>query len=321
MWRSDNIVTGEKLQQLADVYLGDPSDFQYNPCIATQTHKHQSLDSLPSSYSNPPIVFCYTHRLRTLADKLDAFQHPFVLITHNSDDAVDANDPVVQRIASCLKVQRWFAQNVGRMDGILQQLTTESTERAHCSLGGILVDKKIVPLPIGMANRQWPHGDIDFFDNQTVLPPKTRNIYFYFNIHTNPNKRQECYLALIHQLTSSPPMDPTSYKHHLAQHRFCICPEGNGYDTHRLWEAWYLRTIPVVVYSPFISHLLSTTNLPIIVVNSWSDVQPDTLTPELYENMVGSSTKDVFDDVLLSYAAWSHNIKQSVPNSCNECVN
>lgn len=303
MWNSDEIITGEKLQQLADVYLGDPSDFQYNPCIAAQTHKHQALDQLPSSYANPPIVFCYTHRLRALADKLDAFQHPFVLITHNSDDVVDANDPVVQRIASCLNVRRWFAQNVG----------------------GILVDKKIVSLPIGMANRQWPHGDIEFFDNHTVLPPKTRDIYFYFNVHTNLTKRRECYLAFTTRLASSPPMDPTSYKHHLAQHRFCICPEGNGYDTHRLWEAWYLRVIPVVVYSPFISHLLSTatstTNLPIIVVNSWSDVQPDTLTQELYENMVGSSTKDVFDDVLLSYAAWSHTIKQSVPNSCNECVN
>lgn len=299
MWNSDEIITGEKLQQLADVYLGDPSDFQYNPCIAQQSHKHQALHDLPTSmdlYSNPPIVFCYTHRLRALADKLDAFKNPFVLITHNSDDAVFVgNDPVVQRIASCLKMRRWFAQNVG----------------------GTTTDPKIVPLPIGMANRQWPHGDIDFFDNHTVLPPKTRDIYFHFNMQTNPTHRWACYTALATRVASAPPMEPTPYKQYLAQHRFCICPEGNGYDTHRLWEAWYLQVIPVVLYTPFMSQLLSSMsssskNLPIIVVNSWNDVQPETLNQALYENM--TSRPDPFHHALLSFSAWSKTIKEALTN-------
>ena len=59
---SDNIITGEKIQDLADVYLGESNDLLYNPFIASQIHKHQLLDMLPEKYDNPPYVFCYTDR-------------------------------------------------------------------------------------------------------------------------------------------------------------------------------------------------------------------------------------------------------------------
>jgi hypothetical protein len=29
----------------------------------------------------------------------------------------------------------------------------------------------------------------------------------------------------------------------LAQHRFCLAPPGNGFDTHRAWESLYVSTL------------------------------------------------------------------------------
>ena len=38
-----NIVSGEKLQDIAHVYLGIDNDFRNNPYIYTQTNKHKNL--------------------------------------------------------------------------------------------------------------------------------------------------------------------------------------------------------------------------------------------------------------------------------------
>ena len=35
-----NIITGEKIQQLCDIYLGIQGDFNFNPVISNQTSKH-----------------------------------------------------------------------------------------------------------------------------------------------------------------------------------------------------------------------------------------------------------------------------------------
>jgi hypothetical protein len=52
---------------------------------------------------------------------------------------------------------------------------------------------------------------------------------------------------------------------------FVICPEGNGIDTHRLWEALYLKTIPIIKKNK-ISPFLQKANLPILILNDWSDL-------------------------------------------------
>ena len=58
----------------------------------------------------------------------------------------------------------------------------------------------------------------------------------------------------------------------LATYRWCICPEGNGVDTHRLWEAIYLGCVPIVKRSPFIDTLVHYTGgeIAMIVVESWN---------------------------------------------------
>jgi hypothetical protein len=50
---------------------------------------------------------------------------------------------------------------------------------------------------------------------------------------------------------------------------FVISPHGNGLDCHRTWEALVLGCIPIVKTSP-IDILYQ--NLPVLIVNSWSDI-------------------------------------------------
>jgi len=236
---------GEDYQTECDIYLGHPSDFSFNPYIANQRDKHVQLDSL-QSFSNPLKVFCYTHRIHDLSMKLDCFQNDFILVTHNSDECIVPSETVF-RILNHPKIIKWYSQNV------------------------CFEHDKLQMIPIGIANRQWRHGNITF---QPTL--KTKKVYFHFSIGTNHSKRRPCYEALKDTVEWLPGFPPQENINRLQEYEFCICQEGNGVDTHRLWEAIYSKTIPIVVDSDF-TRILQKNNVPLIVLKQWSDLDVSSL--------------------------------------------
>jgi len=58
------------------------------------------------------------------------------------------------------------------------------------------------------------------------------------------------------------------YLRNLRQIPFVICPEGNGVDTHRLWETLYMGGVPVVKKNDYLNLILR--DLPVIVLSSWN---------------------------------------------------
>jgi len=63
------IITGENIQQIADIYLGYDEDFNFNPIIRNQPHKHVNFNTIPNNYNNPSSIFCYSHRINDLYEK------------------------------------------------------------------------------------------------------------------------------------------------------------------------------------------------------------------------------------------------------------
>ena len=89
-WVSDpisNIVSGERIQQLCDVFLGLPRDFAWNPVIASQSHKHKDLESITEEWDNPRVLFCYGY-YDLLHYKIKFLKNPYILVTHNSDENI-----------------------------------------------------------------------------------------------------------------------------------------------------------------------------------------------------------------------------------------
>lgn len=58
------------------------------------------------------------------------------------------------------------------------------------------------------------------------------------------------------------------------QHSFEASPQGNGIDCHRTWEALLFKTIPIVKTSSIDSVF---EDLPVAIVEDWSEVTPDRL--------------------------------------------
>lgn len=63
-----------------------------------------------------------------------------------------------------------------------------------------------------------------------------------------------------------------TYLSSMAEADFVLCPRGNGLDTHRIWEALYMGTYPIVRRHSMIEDLVS--GLPVWVVDEWQECLP-----------------------------------------------
>jgi len=265
-------ISGENFQQLADVYLGLEVDFAFNPVIMKQPEKHIVLTNILSAYNNPPLIFVYSHRINLLCEKLKYFCNPFTLISHNSDMNIEECNQDVQTILACPLLKRWWAQNL------------------------CFIHPKMHFLPIGIANTMWEHGNPEYYVHNSNVN-KLYSIHNNFSLHTNYAERRECADAIESRASALPMVTAKENAERLAKYKYCVCPEGNGVDTHRLWEALYLDCIPIVkntAFSRVVNHYTHG-ELGLCIVDSWWDFELDNkktgaakkwLSLEYYEQMI-----------------------------------
>ena len=255
---STDIITGEKIQEIADIYLGEEPDFQNNPLIKPQREKHQSIREITTPFNNPRIVYFYTHSLFETLKVINYFQNQFILISHNSDVNITLSFDITKLLNSELLI-KWYAQNV------------------------CFYHPKLIMTPIGLANSMWSHGNLSLFDNYDFMNniTKKNRMFFNFNIDTNPGVRRPCYDIFIKKYEFLPNIEPVNNLARLSSYEFCISPEGNGVDCHRLWEALYLKVVPIVVRTPFTETLLRH-QIPLVVLEKWEDLYE--LEPTLHYN-------------------------------------
>ena len=251
----DLILSGERFQQLCDVYCGSHYDLNRNPKIAAQSANHMILDTLTQPWNNPRIIFCYSCALSTFMTKLHLLTNPFILVSHNEDNNVTEQ---FIPIAEHPLLIHWFAQNV---------------MMRHANLSWI---------PIGIANEMWPHGRISMFlDTCANLSafPKQYDVFFNFSLHTNASARNLCYTALLSKgLSFTPTLPLQTYVNVLASHKYVICPPGNGVDCHRIWETLMVGGIPILLRSVFTEIIAE--EIPCILLDSWNDFRMEQLHDE-----------------------------------------
>jgi hypothetical protein len=244
------IITGERLQEMCDVYLGSAEDFSYNPRISHQREKCLPLSNIKDPWNNPRVIFCYGHALNDFSRIMSCIQNEFILVSHNSDQNITAE---FSNILEHPKLLFWHAQNM------------------------LLQNPKLGGLPIGIANSMWGHGDVNAVHRAMNVSSKMNDFYFYFNIQTNPAERNKCKTVLEKRglIFENPCVNFSAYTQHLATFKYAICPPGNGIDSHRIWEVLYLGVIPIVKRSVFTEAL--ATQYLCIVLDNWDEFDAETL--------------------------------------------
>ena len=203
-----------------------------------------------------------------------------VWIFHNSDETFDLK---MKKKLDFFKPKKCFSQNL------------------------IINKKNYHFIPIGIENSKFHnHGDVvDFLELRKKNVKKKSRILSGFRI-TNPNRLNiEKTIKKIDIIDETKGWNSFFYRRILLNYMFVVCPEGNGIDTHRMWEAFYLKTVPIIKKNK-ISRFLKNANLPILILNNWSDLL------KFNENKLSklySSKKKYFNNDYLFQNYWKKIIK------------
>jgi hypothetical protein len=169
-------------------------------------------------------------------------------------------------------------------------------------------------LPLGLTNPEKNSdvhallsNDIHLLeaDSSSEFPDRfTPELYANFSLHHNKKVRADLneYLRrtryIVRQTTPSMTSSGrVAYLRQLRESPMVLCPEGNGVDTHRLWETLYMGGIPVMLENPALDDLVE--GLPVIRLRAWEELDNMSAIEELWDAAVHRSWNQ--DRLLRSY--------------------
>lgn len=249
--------------------------WHYAPArIYTNNHYRNGINNLPvtdyrylantvdlKQLKDGDIIYTHTFYADQLFEKIEKITAEFRVITHNADTPADFPPP----------------------DNVMWYTTNVAIRYNGPTLG---FGSNIQSIPIGIENDFWLKDKKERMMRKLQKPPKFKNlIYCNHNIQTNPKQRQKPYEVLrgeswatVHMGANGSGFDV--YLDNIYNHPFVVCPEGNGIDTHRVWECLYMGTIPVVIRNINNSYY---TDLPILFLDSWEQMEEKFLHDKYFE--------------------------------------
>jgi hypothetical protein len=229
------------------------------------------------------IVYTHTFFADSLIEELRNFDKKIIVITHNCDTNMRFSPP------DC--VLKWFSQNVN------------------------IIHDRVMSIPIGLENDIWfPEIDKKRKMIEKLKEPREYKnlVYMNHNIATNPTKRQKPYDLLKDKSWVTTEMGENGmgfddYLDNIYNHKFIVCPEGNGIDTHRIWECLYMGSIPIVDDNINVNFY---GNLPILATSDWVSLE---------ENVLSAGYAQIqmmeWDYGMLTFKYWKNEIINSYPIS------
>jgi len=155
--------------------------------------------------------------------------------------------------------------------------------------------KNLIPIPLGIAN-SYCGITLKVNNLNSLKYSPTKLLYINHRVNTNPEERQWIYDYFSDKewcTIKTPNLSLEEYKIDLDDHKFMLCPNGNGIDTHRLWECLYHKGIIPVIESHVNYKMCEL--YPVLIVHSFKDLTEEFLKQKYHE----IKSKD-FDSEILS---------------------
>lgn len=257
-------------------------------CSLQLTDYKNARDSVFANHKDNSIennlVFCRPEYLSLLStySKIGSVRLPeeFDLVTHNSDTNFGQNE--INYVLDLFpNIKNWYTQNL------------------------ICDHPKLKPIPIGIANPKWSHGNQERFAEIIAEENvKTETLYVNFNVSTNASARYDC----LNEIGDQYPLQnkknyPNSasirdhdafvdstqkdYLRDIAKSYFTASPVGNGVDCHKTWESLYMESVPIVTRWHG-AEKFKEMGIPIIIIDDWSELKNLDLTVDLYKKVWGN---------------------------------
>lgn len=173
----------------------------------------------------------------------------YILVTHNSDISIEKED--LNFLDD--RIKHWFAAKLN-----------------------VLASNKLTALPYGLENRRWLKNGLvkNFKSELSKNINKNERILCSFNPNTNLMERaplvdiarnkQE--IIDIRNFSKS-----KTYIKELSNYSFNLCPEGNNFESHRIWESLIFKTTPIVINN-VVNQNFYNMGIPLIMLDNWNDL-------------------------------------------------
>lgn len=250
-------ICGDKFQQLADVSILTNTDNSYRSGIIQNQLKNINVEICVFNEQQPIIVsdkVKYAKKIFVYTDVLDFFfknilphiETNFILISHNGDAPINADH---EKYLNSNKIKKWYCQNAS------------------------FKHEKVIPIPIGIANKQWEHGNEEVFRTNYQEIKSLDKIFVCFNLNTNLSFRTQimeiCRFSKICDVYSS--LNFKDFNKIMSNYKYTVCPIGNfaagtAGDNHRVYESLYVGNIPIVFENQKIIYDNIYKDLPIILL-------------------------------------------------------
>ena len=250
-----------------------------NPQSSCDTDKKYLLDMLVDNkmFDGMTIYVCSDLLTYFVKEILPKINTKFILVSGDSDLCIPTEALISSLFFNLINnsfLIKWFAQNIN-----IQHYT------------------KIIQLPIGLdyhtilnnPNYKWvSNGEsnkpidqeqilLNIQNSKSFIPFYERIPKIYVNFSTHTDRFNERKKALINMnmntnklLQKNMDFIPrTQNWKNMIKYSFILCPFGNGWDTHRAWEALCLGCIPIMK-GRFFTKLFE--NLPVLFVDKWTDI-------------------------------------------------
>ncbi|QNJ01755.1 hypothetical protein [Synechococcus sp. PROS-U-1] len=216
-----------------------------------------------SKWEDGDSIFVVGERIEELAyyiAKRESNKKSLIIIIGRSDR--DINEKCIQLLLSTGKVAHIFAQNC--------------VYRMH----------SVTNIPLGIENNGFMgstnprnHPEIIkriLMQKQVNEYERVRRIIVAFSLHTNKKERVRAMKAAIKNqyCIYNPPRkgvleDQIQFYENLCRYTHCLCPVGNGIDTHRFWLAYLFGALPVINNETLYKGL---PGISYYCVNEWEDI-------------------------------------------------
>lgn len=233
------IINSNKFSDLADVVFSEVIDYKkFNEKNINKNLRIVKKSRVKESdfvwyindkfnLKNNDIIFCQTEILPKLFKILRKQKKlkNLILISHQSDKTINYN----LYSKKPKSIIAWFGTNV------------------------VLNKKDVEAIPIGVNNDYMYMYPIDKdFTNKNFKTNLEKKKLLYLNFNTNTRFLQRYHAKQFFKDNHNVMFDENilskaEYLEKINNIRFVLCPWGNGFDTHRLWETIYSNSIPIVI--------------------------------------------------------------------------
>ena len=214
--------------------------------LASAAITRASTDSNPWSSEkvrSATLLFCKGDLLREFLKTNHNFLSAEIIIVGNSDENFSTLDFPIPGSVKHLYIQNWAGK-----------------------------DSNVSVLPIGLENlRLGNNGKTSHLQNSHQNTQRLNRVLIgpFADTHPERVKLKSFSEVLGPWDYATQRLHSKAYAGMAHNYKFVACPQGNGIDTHRLWETLYRGSIPLVKRSRW-SENISKLGFPLIELDDWS---------------------------------------------------